>query len=78
MGSIKKKITGEDKAKKAQEEAERMRQQQAIKDANNAIMASQSSGYESMGGVTNTGGGAADVGIKRKRATGRSSTSLGL
>lgn len=78
MGKIKRKITGEDKARRAQREAERLAQQQRIKDTNSAIMQSQGSAYESMGGVTNAGGSASDVGIKRRRGGGRGSSSLGL
>lgn len=78
MGSVKRKITGEDKARKAQEEARRLAEQQKIANTNAAIMDSQGS-YESMGGVTNAGGSSSTVGItKKRRNSGSSSSTLGL
>lgn len=78
MGGIKRKITGQDKRKKAEEEARRLAEQQRIKDQNAAIMSSQSKSYESTGGFVNAGSGTTPT-TKRKRGGGISgSTSLGL
>lgn len=78
MGGIKRKITGQDKRKKAEEEARRLAEQQRIKNQNAAIMASQSQSYESTGGFVNTGSGSTPTTKKRRGGGMSGSTSLGL
>lgn len=78
MGGIKRKITGQDKKKRAQEEARRLAEQQRIKDQNAAIMSSQSKSFESTGGFTNVSQGSDPGTRKRKGSKISGSTSLGL
>lgn len=77
MGSVKRKITGEDKRKKAEEEARRLAEQQRIKEQNRAIMSSQSKSYDVGGGVVSVGTGSTPT-TKKRRGGISGSTSLGL